>query len=325
MNRRDFLKLLAAGATPVAAAILCGLPVNTLAPSATVTPTVSPQGSLPTATVLPQGNIPTKNVSPLRATPTPGPVPAPDGRLGSNSNYYLSSDCNPIRGLSVTVEVTKDITSDIGFSIQLNCYSPQGANCVYQQYCMLIATSNGSPVKISASAENWPSDSFRQSLNVPAPSDLLNTHNQPMLDVPTATLPAGYKFTISLTTDKDHNVNGATYLIVDEKGKSTKLDIRLESLFVNHISPAKPITSVDLAPIVAFELNLVGPNGGRKTYLSSGAGTITYIAASPLTVLSKVPTCAAVQSVTQEASNIVYSALFAGPSQTIMQPFDTVR
>jgi hypothetical protein len=35
------------------------------------------------------------------------------------------------------------------------------------------------------------------------------------------------------------------------------------------------VTSNDLAPIVAFELNLVGPVNGESAVLSSGAGTIT--------------------------------------------------
>ena len=314
MNRRNFLKLMATGATPLAISVLCNLPMDTSAPTATAKPTHMPKVSTPTATALPPS-----------ATPTIGPVPAPTRGLGSNSNYLIYNDCDPITGLSVTVEVTKDIKTDIGFSIQLNAYSPQDANCVWQQYIMIFNTSNGSPLRILQMVDNWPSDSFRQSLNLPTGSDLINTHGQLMLTLPGATLPAGYKFTISLTNDKDHNVNGVTYLIVDDKGKSTKADIHLESLFVNHTSPAKPITSDDLAPINVFELNLVGPTNGKATHFSAGAGSITYSASSPLTVLSKKPSCCAAQSTfTKESGNSVYGTLFAGPSQTFTQTFDTV-
>ena len=315
MNRRKFFKLMAAGVTPLAISMLCNLPIETSAPTATVKPTRTPKVGTPTATALPPS-----------ATPTVGPVPAPTRGLGSNSNYLIYSDCDPIMGLSVTVEVTKDIKTDIGFSIQLNAYSPQDANCVWQQYIMMFTTSNSSPLRILQMVDNWPSDSFRQSLNLPTGSDLINTHGQLMLTLPGATLPAGYKFTISLTNDKDHNVNGVTYLIVDDKGKTTKADIRLESLFVNHTNPAKPITSDDLAPINVFELNLVGPTNGEATHFSAGAGNITYTASSPLTVLSKKPSCCAAQGVfTKESGNSAYGTLFAGPSQTITQSFDITK
>src|SRR5271157_5128502 len=205
MNRRDFLKLMAAGATPFAVSMLCNLPIDTLAPSASVKPTRTPKVGTPTATALP----PSEGV-----TRTPGTVPAPAGGLGGNSNYYISGDCKPITGLSVTIDFEKDVVTDIGFSIQLNAYSPQGANCAYQQYCMRVATSNGSPVDITASMENWPSDSFRKVANLPTPGDLVNTHNQPMLSLSEGKLPAGYKFTISLEYDQNQNVSGANYLVV---------------------------------------------------------------------------------------------------------------
>lgn len=74
------------------------------------------------------------------ATPT---VPPPPSGLGSNSNYYLYSGCNPIVDLTVTINVTEDIvcqstssntppctpqgtTPDKGFGFQLNANSPSG-------------------------------------------------------------------------------------------------------------------------------------------------------------------------------------------------------
>ena len=101
-----------------------------------------------------------------------------------------------------------------------------------------------------------------------------------MLTLPGATLPAGYKFTISLEYDKDQNVNGAKYLIIDNKGKSTSMETLLESLNVNHSNPTQRITTADLAPINVFELNLVGPTNGEATHFSAGAGSITYTASS---------------------------------------------
>ena len=141
MNRRKFFKLMAAGATPLAISMLCNLPLETLASSPTAKPIFKPTSLPPSAT-------PTETVVPPSVTPTIGPVPAPHGGLGSKNNYFLYSDCNPVTGLSVTIDITKDIASDIGFSFQLNAYSPEGANCVWQQYGFTFHTTNHSPLQV---------------------------------------------------------------------------------------------------------------------------------------------------------------------------------
>ena len=82
------------------------------------------------------------------------------------------------------------------------------------------------------------------------------------------------------------------------------------------------VTSADLAPIIAFELNLVGPDGGESAVLSSGAGTITYEAASALTVLNQEPPCAQSGYYTGENANSFYSPLPAVASTTFTQTFD---
>ena len=300
MNRRNFIKLMAAGVTPLAVSVLCNLPLETLVSSPTAR-------SIFTPTKLPPS-----------ATPTIGPVPYP--ALGSHNNYHLHSSCNSVTGLSVTIDITQDIISDIGFSFQLNCYSPQGANCGWQQYCFVFTTSDNSPLKAGLFVDNWGSASFKQSLNLPAGGDLIN-HGEAMLTLPSAALPAGYKLMINLQYDEKDNVNGATFIIVDNAGKTTSKDIMLESL--TYDSKAKmPVTIDGLAPIYAFELDLVGPINAKNSYLSSGAGTITYTASSPLYVANKDPQCTASRStITAEAGNSVYAPLFAGPSQTITQSF----
>src|SRR5277367_2810813 len=69
-------------------------------------------------------------------------VPPPGGGLTSNSNYFLYSDGNPITGLSVTVEVTKDIVAVNGINAQLNAYSDASANATWLQYCFGFHTSS---------------------------------------------------------------------------------------------------------------------------------------------------------------------------------------
>ncbi len=314
MNRRKFFKLMAAGATPLAISMLCNLPIDTSAPTATVKPTRTPKISTPTATALPPS-----------ATPTIGPVPAPHNGLGSKNNYFLYSDCNPVTGLSVTIDITKDMSSDIGFSFQLNAYSPEGANCVWQQYGFTFHTTNHSPLQVRAFVDNWPSADFMQSQGL-GKGNLIN-HYASMLTLPTDTLPAGYKFTIALKYDQDENVKGATFTILDTAGKTTNLDVELESLtYAKSTGKTSPITSADLAPINSFVLVLVGPDNDQRSNLSSGAGKFTYIASSPLKVSSKDPGCTSAQKITTaETANSMYGTLFVGPSKIFTQTFDTVK
>ncbi len=312
MNRRNFLKLIATGMTPFVASLLCNLPNDILPPSATVGPTLAPQGGIPTWTVsLPSG------------TPSPGTVPAPHAGLGSNSNYFLYSDCNPVMGLSVTIDITKDIVSDIGFSFQLNAYSPQGANCVWQQYGFSFLTTNHAPLQARAFVDNWPSANFKQSQNL-GPGNMIN-HKEIMLNLPGDRLPSGYQLMINLKYDQNENVVGAAYTILDNAGKSTSTEMLLESLtYADSAGRVRPVTSAALAPINSFVLNLVGPNDGKHSNLSAGAGTFTYAASSPLKVSREDPRCTSAQKTrTAETTNSVYGTLPAGPNQTITQSFDT--
>jgi hypothetical protein len=55
--------------------------------------------------------------------------------------------------------------------------------------------------------------------------------------------------------------------------------------------------------------------------LSSGAGTITYSAATPLTVLNLEPTCTESDYITAETANSVYGPMEPGPSDIFVQCF----
>jgi hypothetical protein len=81
-------------------------------------------------------------------------------------------------------------------------------------------------------------------------------------------------------------------------------------------APAK-----NLAPISAFELNLVGRASGESTVFSSGGGTFTYSASTPLTVLNAEPTCTESNYFTGEKANSVYGPMDSGPSDSLVQYF----
>ena len=131
----------------------------------------------------------------------PPTVPPPPSGLGSNSNYYLYSDCNPIVDLTVTINVTEDIvcqstspntppctpkgaTPAKGFGFQLNANSPSGETSAYQQYVIALFGR-----ELVGMIDNWP-----LSLDASIIDDFFN-----LTSVPEAlTLPAGYQLKIIL-------------------------------------------------------------------------------------------------------------------------------
>jgi hypothetical protein len=106
--------------------------------------------------------------------PPPPSVPPPAGGLGSNSNYILSSQCNPITGLTITINITQDIVLQSstgfwysGFGFQLNCNSAPDFSNAWQQYIfVLLGTPIGDP-QINRALNDWTvkEDSIMEDVN----------------------------------------------------------------------------------------------------------------------------------------------------------------
>jgi hypothetical protein len=79
---------------------------------------------------------------------------------------------------------------------------------------------------------------------------------------------------------------------------------------------------VDLAPIVAFQMNFVGDINGATTTLSSGAGTMTYTASNLMSALDTEPLCVDWDFSTVEAANSAYGLLPSALSRTFAQSFE---
>jgi len=95
----------------------------------------------------------------------------------------------------------------------------------------------------------------------------------------------------------------------------------IEADVVLNLLSISGVKAVDLAPIVAFELNLVGPVNGESAVLSSGAGTITYASSTTLTVLNQEPSCTESGYITAETANSFYGTLSSTPSTVFTQTF----
>jgi hypothetical protein len=277
-------------------------------------------------------------------------VAAPGGGLTDASNYWIYSNCNPITGLTVTIEVTQAIVYEStsrgtskGFSFQLNAFSKVASNIIpgWQQFIYNINTANSPATDFNGQFETWPGQTTiidgkpTSTINgIPTDgSDLINL----VADVHTLQttgvngIPAGYTIAISLGTDSGSNVNSATFSVTapnlngGQPYTDTITPINPNPPPINQLDsslPAAlqgPITEADLAPILAFQLVLVGPDGCAVN-LSSGAGTITYTASSPLTALNSPPSC--INNVTTgESANSSYGTLPQGTSGSFVQTF----
>jgi hypothetical protein len=230
------------------------------------------------------------------------PVAAPSAGLGSNSNYFFDSNCQHLTGLSVTINVTQDITGSDGFGFQINAYSAPADYDGAQQY--LIYLSPGGSPQLTAMVDNWHTTA----------SQLIN--QQPELaGLPSHTLPAGYTLKISLTNDASGNITGAIYQAWDNKGNS------IGSTTITLLS-ISGVTQADLAPIVSFQLDFVDYLNGGITKLSSGAGTLYYSASNLMTVLSTEPSCVDWDYGTVERANSVYGPLSSSASHSFTQSFN---
>jgi putative hemolysin len=98
-------------------------------------------------------------------------------------------------------------------------------------------------------------------------------------------------------------------------------DVVLASV-MQTLSAISGVSSADLSPIVAFELDIVGYDNGQSTTLSSGSGTITYTAANAMTVVNAEPSYCEFDGGTLETANTAYGELPTGSSTTFVQTFN---
>ncbi len=140
-----------------------------------------------------------------------------------------------------------------------------------------------------------------------------------MVSLPSPKIPAGYQLTVALQNDAQGNITGAAYTVADDSGK-TLASVKKVLTSLTGIG-ALSANASDLAPIVAFELDLVGPVNGEGAVLSSGAGTFTYTATTPLTALVSEPPCAEFNrgKGTAETANSEYGPLPAQASTSLTQ------
>jgi hypothetical protein len=256
-------------------------------------------------------------------------VTRPSGGLASSSNYIIgSADGAALQNPSVTITIMEDLVIAPGvanFGFQMNSYSTKNANNVpsneyvaWQQY-LIVPQFNTQSVTCG----------YQGYLAAPPQGpggQLFNSGPLSLVPLKSATtIPKNWTFTLALKSapnDPHWNIIEADLTAADSTATppwSITTKCKLLNLTLN---AGGPVTSANVAPICAFQLNIVGPSGGTSTAVfKSGGGNITYTAQNQITAFSSVPPCAEVNNPTAEISNVSYSQLPTGTHSTLVQSF----
>ena len=236
------------------------------------------------------------------------PVSPPTQGLGSNYNYLLDAGGAALTNVAVEIDILQDITGSDGFGFQINAYSATKDLDAAQQYVITLNPSS-SPAALYCIVDNWYANG----------TQVINSGLVKLANLPSHTLPAGYKLTIKLNYDGNNNVTGATYNAYDNTGKNIgSLTQTLTSL---KDQSGKQVTSAELAPIVAFQMDFVDWLNGNNTVLSSGAGTFVYTASQAMTPTAYPPAYVDWNYITLETANSLYSYLPSTAASTVQQGF----
>ena len=224
------------------------------------------------------------------------------GRTASNQNVVLSGSsnaaapgvCPNLINVLVTVTITHDLIVDSttgptkGFGIQLNAFSAPGFKCIWQQYFFSL---------VGTELRAWVNNSGTEK------GALINSWYK-MMKFKNFTIPSGTKFQISLGNDPaTGNVNEFSCTVFN--GSATRL-----ATFTKKLKSVSGGSAKNLAPITAFEVDIVGPDNDAGTVFSSGQGTIQYSADNQLLTSDVIPVCSGGQGrYTEEISNSRYASI----------------
>ena len=231
-------------------------------------------------------------------------APLPIEGLGSDSNYILSANCQPITALTIRIDITQEIASNVGFAFQLNCYTTQDQKGAWQQYILCYLPNLAT---FAWQVDNWTTT-----------SELINSGVVYFCPYQGPNVPVGTVLEISLVFDPNNRkVTGANYSVALPGAAKKSASVQIKNLKIKGGTLAD---QSDMSPIVAFQVDFVGSDG-QTTQLSSGGGNITYTASPALTAEADFPSCIEYDEPTGEKANSVYGQLPLGSSTTFTQSF----
>ena len=240
----------------------------------------------------------------------------------SNNNAVLIDSCKSLQNLSALLEVTEDIatTDGNGWSLQLQCYPPPGEYCQTSQLTVLqymVIVQGGSLayyIQYWANGSSiWPSGYTPIGGTSPwLPCWSHDYGNAPTFaSISGDTLPRESTLQVALGTDDSGGVSSVTFTYTDPDGNGHSAVFNPPALAVH--------------PVVACELNLVGPPGGAANFtqgLTNSRGIIYYsVSSGQLSVQNGGPGAACGEGgyFTAETSNMSYSDINGAPASTVTQ------
>ena len=252
---------------------------------------------------------------PSHTGPSLAAVPAvqPPSGLGGAVQYLLASprgngwpDSNsalpPISQLLLYIQITEELTFDPSkpLSFQLNCCAPSNGNWKigWQQYVLMMQPNS---TEMFLHIQNFGRNGARAVYAG-------NSSNQ--INFPTAgSIPAGWRFQLALQISGGV-VTGASAVISDSTGSNVGV-LTLNSIGLPLALQSGNVDETWLAPIVIFQLVVVGYAEGTHTTFTSGRGTILVECSTPLVAGNTWAgsNCAAAGGGTAESSNCVYSTM----------------
>jgi hypothetical protein len=224
--------------------------------------------------------------------PTPvGPPPQPSGFAG-NRNYILWNNCVPLVNPSVTFTTGSDVKASGNWDLQVNAYTPSGADA-YMQFVLAVTAAG----EVQWSIENWPVSG----------NNLFNTCDQSLYNLPSTFLPKGYALAVRMNTDPNTTKATSVEFSVNN-AKGTQVASRTVTLDSSLPLCSGAWKDSYLSQVIGLEPNVVGYNGGVAVAFSSGTlGTLACSAVTSISASSSVPACAETKAGTTENSNIQYS------------------
>lgn len=219
------------------------------------------------------------------------PPPSPSGMSG-NRNYILWNGCNPLVDPAVTFTAGTDVHANGNWDLQVNAYSPSGTDA-YMQFVIAVTGSG----QVQWSIENWPISG----------NNLFNTCDQLLCKLPSSFLPQGYSLGVRMNTDPATKKVVSVDFSVGGAGGS---QVALKNVALNSSLPVCSGSWNDsyLSPVIGFEPNIVGYNGGVEVSFSSGSGGTLVCSAAAVSASTSIPPCAEARAGTVENSNMGYSA-----------------
>jgi hypothetical protein len=194
----------------------------------------------------------------------------PVGWGNGNVNYLFDGSDEALTTVSVTINLTQEFSSSSnGYGFQLNCYPEQLSSVgpqpgiVWQQFAVYSSPGQS---ELYAIVQTWAS--------APPPPDpnfvkVNNIQGVTIAPLPSPTIPKGYSIKIVLTySEGTALVSGAIFTVTDDSGDVVGAPTPVE------------MTSQPLAPVTNIQLNIVADYQGSDATITSGAGTITYVASS---------------------------------------------